>query len=494
MKKTILIFIIIAAVIASGIFASISVKNNAKRYYIKNNTLRNNEHGYSFKIPGKFSLNEEFYPNNLRLENNDTVIEIYTEDFELQDKITSYIGYTNKAITENNVDYYDTKTFEADNATVLTWSRDKLSKIENDKNHYLKIDVINNSSVYTVLVKSTEKIADYKAYLKAFKTIKKRSFPKTIGAVRKPAEKNFNSETNDLYFKGFTFDGLSWGIFDSNYINNDNLKAYEKKIDHKFRYILWYTGLRTDYNSKRVRGVLEKAYKNNKIVELTLQPQLVHESGNDLFRLLNGYYDEYFDSLTNDIKEFSHPVLFRFANEMNGDWCEYSGYRMSLDTELYRKMYRYVYNYFKEKGVNNVIWIWNPNGKSFPDFSWNDADMYYPGDEYVDLFGLTMYNTGNFYDGEEWIEFKDLYSDLYEYSLKKYDMPFVITEFASARAGGNKEEWTKAMLSEIEKYENIKLAVWWDDADYTADGEVARAYFIDDSPEMIEIFREYFKD
>ena len=72
-------------------------------------------------------------------------------------------------------------------------------------------------------------------------------------------------------------------------------------------------------------------------------------------------------------------------------------------------------------------------------------------------------------------------------------MPFMITEFSCARAGGNKEEWTKTMLSEIGDYENIKVAIWWHGADRTPEGEIARAYFIDDSEEMIDIFKDYFK-
>ena len=179
---------------------------------------------------------------------------------------------------------------------------------------------------------------------------------------------------------------------------------------------------------------------------------------------------------------------------MNGDWCEYSGYRMSLDTELYREMYKYVYSFFEKHNANNVIWVWNPNGKSFPNFKWNAEEMYYPENNMVDVLGLTLYNTGNFYEGENWTEFKDLYEPLYNTAIEKYDMPFMITEFSCARAGGDKETWTKTMLSKIKDYNNIKIAVWWNGADYTPDGEVSRAYFIDDSEEMTKIFNNYFSN
>ena len=43
---------------------------------------------------------------------------------------------------------------------------------------------------------------------------------------------------------------------------------------------------------------------------------------------------------------------------------------------------------------HNVLWVWNPNEKSFPNFTWNAMELYYPGNEYVDIIGLTGYNTG----------------------------------------------------------------------------------------------------
>ncbi len=468
--------------------------DNSERYYIKKDTLINKEQGYYFKIPEGFSLNEEFYPYNLRLESTDTVIEFYTENTEGFTGVQSYIGYTNKAITENEIDYSDIQTFEQGKATILTWSRDKLSKIENDKNHYLKIDIIaKDSTVHTILAKSNQKITDYEAYLDNFKIIRQKGSFEPAITMKKRSQRAFNEETEKLFDDYFlNSDKLSWGIFKYEFISNDDLKKFEKKIDHDFKFLLWYTDFLKEYNPKFVRGFLDKAYKDNKIVELTLQPALVHEPGNDLFRVLNGDYDAFLDEYAKDVADFAHPVLFRFSNEMNGDWCEYSGYRMSLDTELYRELYKYVYSFFQKHNADNVIWVWNPNGKSFPDFTWNAEDMYFPGSEYVDVLGLTFYNTGNYYEGEKWIEFDDLYSELYENSLKKYDMPFMITEFSSARAGGSKEEWTRTMLSSIEKYDNIKLAIWWHGADYTPDGEIARSYFIDDSEEMVEIFREYF--
>lgn len=449
--------------------------------------------GYGYKVPEGYFIDEEFLPYAVRFLSKHCIIEIYTEYCPGKEML-SYVNYTNRAIISNEVDFFDVQQTKKENITILSWNRKKLSKIENDKNYYLKIDVPYHTKVYTILIKSTYKINDYQKYLSAFTIIKSVNGKETVHNIKYASDREFNAETRafyDQYFKNSS--KVEWGIYQYDYMESDELYKIENQINHKFKLLLLYTEFNEVYDSTQVRGFLDKAYSENRVVELTLQPKKSHQQGNDLFRVLDGYYDEFLHNYAKDIADFNHPVLFRFANEMNGDWCEYSGYHMSLDTELYREMYRYIYDIFQEHNAKNIIWIWNPNGKSFPDFKWNAEAMYYPGNDYVDVLGLTLYNTGNFYKGEEWTEFYDLYAPLYEEAMKNYDMPFMITEFSCARRGGNKEEWTKKMLSEIEMFPNIKFAVWWNGADFTTDGKLARAYYINDSEEMCSTFRNYFE-
>jgi len=183
-------------------------------------------------------------------------------------------------------------------------------------------------------------------------------------------------------------------------------------------------------------------------------------------------------------------VFFRLGNEMNGDWCPYSGYNTSRDPELFQDFYRYVYQVFADAGVDNMIWIWNPNGKSFPDFEWNDEVMYYPGDDYVDVVGLTAYNTGTYYQDENWTSFAALYDPIYARSTALYRQPLMITEFASSSVGGDKNQWIRDMFAEIASYPDVKVAVWWNGCDWDSNGNVARPYFIDETPQIVQTFKE----
>ena len=47
------------------------------------------------------------------------------------------------------------------------------------------------------------------------------------------------------------------------------------------------------------------------------------------------------------------------------------------------KLWKMMYDYFQERGLNNLIWVWTSQTK---DAKW------YPGDEYVDMIGRDLYN------------------------------------------------------------------------------------------------------
>ena len=210
-----------------------------------------------------------------------------------------------------------------------------------------------------------------------------------------------------------------------------------------------------------------------------------------IYEILNGDHDKFLNDYADIVARFPDTaVLFRPFNEMNGDWCNYCAYHTSRDPQLYVELYKYLYDIFKKAGCKNVIWVWNPNEKSFPYYKWNHQDLYYPGDEYVDVFGITGYNTGTYYKDEKWRSFDQIYSPIYQRLERLNDKPIMITEFSCSSIGGDKVQWIEDMFSVLPRYGKIKLAIWWGGADF--DGEnYSRPYFFDSPVETLDVFDKY---
>lgn len=85
------------------------------------------------------------------------------------------------------------------------------------------------------------------------------------------------------------------------------------------------------------------------------------------------------------LQEAGVPVLWRPYHEMNGGWFWWGNKR---GEHGYSKLWRMLYDRLtRHHGLNNLIWVWNPNVPSYADA----YAPYYPGSNYVDVLAADVY-------------------------------------------------------------------------------------------------------
>jgi len=285
---------------------------------------------------------------------------------------------------------------------------------------------------------------------------------------------------------------ITWGIFDpSTHYELTYVEDIENTTGINLDIILEYYDLGYLPRVDKMKEISD----SGRILELTYQ---ISEYGtfnaDALYEVLDGQHDDTINDLIQRIKELDEPVLFRPNNEMNGDWGCYNAMYTRKDAEVYTAFWRWLHDRFETEGVENVIWVWNPNWGDFPNAQWNSYLNYFPGEEYVDVVGLTGYNTGTYYEAETWRSFSEIYNPMIdEYNAHFENFPYMITEFGSSSTGGNKGMWIQTVFNEIENLD-IKAAVWWNHVDYdTQMGVVSREYKFDEDPDLMHIFRMNFE-
>lgn len=388
------------------------------------------------------------------------------------------------------------------------WDRTPLAKVENDRPHYYAIDMISDRGQgISLMYQAAQPISQsQRDQVNAIADSLKLQTPSASPYI--PADEtshrhplSFNRQTAAVYNKYFSKEApLRWGIFDPDYANQrfDYLHRLEKDFDTHFPFIVHYIDVLNSDPKSKVAPILHQAQAEGRSVELTFQTDNPPEGPNQVYEILNGQYDHYLEDLAAVIRESQATIFLRVGNEMNGDWCAYSPIHLSRDPDIYKAFYRYICDFFKKEGVaDQMLFVWNPNEADFPPYKWNDPGLTWPGNDYVDIVGLTAYNTGNYYPHEKWRSFNAMYFPLYQEYQALYDQPMMITEFSSSSFGGNKAAWVRDMLATIDTgYPNIKVAIWWNHEDFDPNktGVVSRAYRIDDNPEVLHAFRDYFTD
>ena len=488
------------------------VSANNKGTSPSSSRYKNSSIDYSIEIPNNIVVDTNYLPYYLHLYNNEIDIKIskelsyYEYDYYFTNYIYKYMFNTHFTyINEITILENCYKSLAGNNTKVVSMYISGLKNAEKQMPYYYHaLMTTGNYNFYMFNIKTTDS-EKYKVIinnlLNSFQQQKKTRNSKINLLLKPTIPKNWNKETLDYYNNLSNSKDIKWGIFvptDDETWNKVN--SIEEKIDYNFEIFLKYLWVGEAFPI----DILESAYKDKKIVELTLQsmwdkkpenPSARNANDSVLFDILRGDYDDNLKEYAKQLKQFGHPVLLRLNNEANSTWTLYSGIATMCDSDLYISCWRYIYNLFKSEGVDNVIWIYCPHDRSYPPMNWNNQIAYYPGNDYVQIIGITGYNNGTYYkskNGEHWRSFDEIYGKINKnyYPLYK-NFPWIIGEFASSSVGGNKAQWITNMFVNIPKYKNIKAAVWW--SYYDTDPETkepARKYWLDESLETLKAFKE----
>lgn len=226
-----------------------------------------------------------------------------------------------------------------------------------------------------------------------------------------------------------------------------------------------------------------------------------------LLAILDGKWDAYIDQWADGAKAFGHPFMVSFCNEMNGSWFPWSGIFYGGDEplpaepgqptryrgpETFKKAYRYVVDRVRARGAQNIIWVFHAMNYSIPQDTWNFVDEYYPGPDYVDWLGLSVY--GQQFLKDPWSPFTPLLEWPYE-ELCKLDptKPIMLTEWGIGEfpTKGSKGEYIREAfeLMSNPEYSRLKAAIFWHERWQNSDGTYSNLR-VNSSPESLEAYRK----
>ncbi|MBB3188723.1 glycoside hydrolase family 26 protein [Microbacter margulisiae] len=145
------------------------------------------------------------------------------------------------------------------------------------------------------------------------------------------------------------------------------------------------------------------------------------------------------------------PVMFRPFHELTGGWFWWGAKQCT--PKQYIELWRYTVHFLEEKGVHNLLYIYSPATVA-------DEKSYferYPGDKYVDILGVDIYQDKGENASERFI------------AETRHDLTFM--------AKTAKERHKIAVLSETGLY-NVYMNDWWTNVLWKAIKNIPIAYVL----------------
>ncbi len=276
-----------------------------------------------------------------------------------------------------------------------------------------------------------------------------------VGAVSPHALKLHPPTGDRIYFAAFPDFGGPEDVVSSQRIRNFEIIA-NKKLAWACFSQNWYNGI--VYPRAHVHAI----YDTNTIPYVRLMPrsndvQGVAETYFTMQNIIDGVFDVDLRNWARDAVQDNIPLMIDFAVEANGDWFGYSGIFNGAGQndgygdpnypdgpERYRDAYRHIIDLFRQEGADNVTWFYHFNYSSFPDVEWNQPKYYYPGDDYIDWIGFSLYGAQTI--TEEWagLEFSAQLSNyINAYREINSSKPVALLEFGVTdfHPDGDKSAW-----------------------------------------------------
>jgi len=224
---------------------------------------------------------------------------------------------------------------------------------------------------------------------------------------------------------------------------------------------------------------------------------------------LNGNFDEDLRKWMQKAAGYDFPLLVEFGTEMNGFWFPWNGYWNGADNttygnsseydgpEKFKKVYQKIIDISREEGAKNITWFFHVNAENDPINNWNKMKYYYPGDDYIDWIGVSVY--GSLEYTEPWRELKEILSDNWDEiaHISTEGKPIAVLEWGIYENPnlGNKAQWitnaANSFTSGAVYSQKIKAISYWNEA--WEDNNDLINLRIDSSPESLEAYKNAIK-
>ena len=217
-------------------------------------------------------------------------------------------------------------------------------------------------------------------------------------------------------FENLAHKNIAWAYFSNNWYNHIHFPLQEVQTIHQ-------TG-RTPFIRMMARTTLD---------ENTADPNY------SLQNIIDGQFDTELREWFRQAAQMPFPLLIEFGTEVNGQWFPWNGIHngggqttaygdpvLPDGPERFVDAYRHLVDLSRQEGAQNLTWFFHIDAQGQPEEPWNDFENYYPGDDYVDWIGISVY--GAVTPDDEYNEFSTKLRPVYDRILILTSKPIAIVE------------------------------------------------------------------
>lgn len=279
----------------------------------------------------------------------------------------------------------------------------------------------------------------------------------------------------------------TWGFYQIHWGIERFEAGLKKQIDQlgaSPKYVLFFRDMHPKRGFPTPAANACKKYGATPVIsqELWLWRERHANHSNWLENINSGKTDDYWREWAKNAKAFEADVILRFGFEMNGDWFSW-GQQPEAFVAAWRRVYSIVRN---DEGAHNVQFMFSPNVEWDETRKLTAIELYYPGDEFVELLGLDGYNFGDSHSkSHRWQTYHEIFEKSIE-NMGQWKKPLILAEIGCAD-DPRKAQWMKKFLDAVKADSRVEGFIYFNHFDPNK-GEPN--WLLNSDPETLQVFKK----
>jgi hypothetical protein len=258
---------------------------------------------------------------------------------------------------------------------------------------------------------------------------------------------------------GVTTDPLArdwWEAWKASDLSTVN--AFEREANKHAAIVMWYADWQ--HNARPNMFQLNAVAHRGSTPEITWEPW---DASKGLYKsqphyrlsnIIDGKFDSYIRKWARTLAAWKHPVLLRFAQEMDGNWFPWDDHANGNRPGQFVQAWAHVHRIFDLAGATNVQWVWSP--------AFARSSAQFPGTAYVDVMATTCQNGGRPLFARGWRSFaQGCGQTIDRLHARDPDLPIQLAETATAETGGSKSTWIRDMWAYLRARPYVTSMIWF---------------------------------
>lgn len=223
-------------------------------------------------------------------------------------------------------------------------------------------------------------------------------------------------------------------------------------VSQELHYFSW------DEEPEIINRILQSSITENLMPIVTLEPWPKNRDRQLLDSINQGKYDDTISQVCTVLSTLNYELVIRWGHEMDLLNSRYPW--AGKDADLFIDAYQYFVKKCRMVDVNNnFIFMWSPSGD-------NLAAEYWPGRQYVDIIGVSVYSF-DLWDQEEFghqRSFLQIFYPKYR-NLAGLGRPIMIAEMGVTGTTEFQEQWLKKAFFQMKFFPKLIGAIYFNSLD-----------------------------